>query len=358
MGDYSDTDHQRCIIPIRDAAKDIDDKRRDARDCGLDESSFDPICTDVFGPDFAVPQKIAGKKPRYIFNCDQNGISGLLPATINTIGATRCACPAGEGVEDGICVPCLAGQGTLPDNTCGVCPAGQGVEGGICAACPAGQGSLPGGVCGVCSGGQVILADGSCGVCPTGEGVQGGICAACPAGQGGPLPDNTCGVCPGGQGVLVDGSCGVCAGGTSLVGGICACPDGQGVLDSGICGACPVGASVVGVVCSCDNAESVLAGGVCRNYQEMLEEGLTAEVQKASPNLATVRFLLGQGAGPNITTSAGLPILIVAATLRHAEVVSVLITAGADPNTEHAVHYGVPWNAAVGDAGLYRAGGR
>ena len=61
---------------------------------------------------------------------------------------------------------------------------------------------------------------------------------------------------------------------------------------------------------------------------------LLAELRKTSPDLATVRFLLDQGARPNITTSAGVPLLVVAATLGHAEAVSVLITAGADPNAQ------------------------
>ena len=349
LGEYSVTEYHVCVIPTRDAARKIINERSDERQCWLDESVYDPACTDVFGPDFAVPQKIAGRNPRYIFNCDPNGISGLLPATINTIGATRCTCPAGQGVEDGICVPCLAGQGTLPDNTCGVCPAGQGVEGGICAACPAGQGSLPGGVCGACPSGQIVLADGSCGVCPAGEGVlvdkSCGVCmagegiladkkcGACPAGEG-VLADKNCGACPNGQGVLFDGTCGVCAGGTSLVGDICACPGGQGILDNGICGVCPADASVVGVVCVCDNAESILAGGVCRNYQETLEEMLIAEVQEVRPNLATVRVLLDRGARADVTTSAGTPLLVVAVTMLHAEVVSVLITAGANPSVK------------------------
>ena len=61
---------------------------------------------------------------------------------------------------------------------------------------------------------------------------------------------------------------------------------------------------------------------------------LLAELRKTSPDLATVRFLLDQGARPNITTSAGVPLLVVAATLGHAKAVSVLITAGADPNAQ------------------------
>ena len=81
------------------------------------------------------------------------------------------------------------------------------------------------------------------------------------------------------------------------------------------------------------------------------DPALLAEVQKVSPNLATVRFLLDQGARVNLTNSARLPILIIAARMRHAEVVSVLITAGADPNTDDYSYYNVPFNAAVGRNG-------
>ena len=81
---------------------------------------------------------------------------------------------------------------------------------------------------------------------------------------------------------------------------------------------------------------------LCKNGVEQDDFGcpsehdatLLAELRKTSPDLATVRFLLDQGARPNITTSAGVPLLVVAATLGHAEAVSVLITAGADPNAQ------------------------
>ena len=85
----------------------------------------------------------------------------------------------------------------------------------------------------------------------------------------------------------------------------------------------------------------------CRSSHDA---ALIAEVQKTPQSLVSVRALLDQGARPGITTSAGIPILIVAATLRHADVVSVLITAGADPNAEHQSAR-VPTYAALGAAG-------
>ena len=85
------------------------------------------------------------------------------------------------------------------------------------------------------------------------------------------------------------------------------------------------------------------------------DDPLIAEVKKSNPKLATVRYLLDQGARAGVTTSAGVPLLIVAATLRHAEIVSVLITAGADPNAEHTDGTGqartVPAYAVVSVAG-------
>ena len=85
----------------------------------------------------------------------------------------------------------------------------------------------------------------------------------------------------------------------------------------------------------------------CRSSRDLK---LIAEVQKTPQNLVSVRALLDQGARPGITTSAGIPILIVAATLRHADIVSVLITAGADPNAEHQSAR-VPTHAAIGADG-------
>ena len=62
---------------------------------------------------------------------------------------------------------------------------------------------------------------------------------------------------------------------------------------------------------------------------------LAAEVVKASPSLASVRALLSAGADPDIETNT-VPVLLTAAALGHAQIVSVLITAGADP----AAHLG------------------
>ena len=62
---------------------------------------------------------------------------------------------------------------------------------------------------------------------------------------------------------------------------------------------------------------------------------LLAEVKqpRGAANATVVADLLGGNfVGPDIADSEGTPILIVAATLGHAEIVSVLVTAGADPD--------------------------
>ena len=64
------------------------------------------LCTNIFGADLAFPQKPTdGSEPEYVYNCDPNGSKGLIPATINTIAATECTCPDGEGLnKNGVCV--------------------------------------------------------------------------------------------------------------------------------------------------------------------------------------------------------------------------------------------------------------
>ena len=79
--------------------------------CYLDDSSdtVSPHCTAVFGPDLVIPQKPTdGSRPRYVFNCNPDGDNEMIPATINTIGATECACSAGKGIQNGVCVAASA----------------------------------------------------------------------------------------------------------------------------------------------------------------------------------------------------------------------------------------------------------
>ena len=109
---------------------------------GQDQSSTTPHCSEIFGPysqdrvrdNNYFPQKPAdGSKPHYVYNCDPDGTSGMIPATINTIGATECACPAGQGVRDnGNCGACPGGEAIDANGNCNACSSGEEVVGGFC----------------------------------------------------------------------------------------------------------------------------------------------------------------------------------------------------------------------------------
>ena len=100
--------------------------------------------------------------------------------------------------------------------------------------------------------------------------------------------------------------------------------------------------------CICtDSGEPAKADGSCHSEQE---KALIAEVKKLSPNLAAVRALLAHSdVNPNLS-DGGVPLLVIAATLLHAEVVSVMITAGADVSVKFGVAAG---NLAIGDTPVF-----
>ena len=110
-----------------------------------------PQCAAVFGAglDFPSPTLAAdGATLRFVYNCDPDGDTGLVPATQNTNGATECACAAaGEEFFDGACVAactetevrvggvCVAAAVTVAAQSCA--GAGRDVfaeDGGGCAA--------------------------------------------------------------------------------------------------------------------------------------------------------------------------------------------------------------------------------
>ena len=82
--------------------------------------------------------------------------------------------------------------------------------------------------------------------------------------------------------------------------------------------------------CRCAGGETPDEAGCPTTMDDDFLDALQAD----PPNLATIRFLLDQGVRPGITTSAGVPALFVAATLGRADVVSVLITAGANASAQ------------------------
>ena len=83
--------------------------------------------------------------------------------------------------------------------------------------------------------------------------------------------------------------------------------------------------------CVCaDTGEATRADGSCYSDEE---KALIAEFEREPLDLVSVVALLDQGVNPNLT-SGGIPLLFVAATLGDAEAVSILITAGVDPNTQ------------------------
>ena len=106
--------------------------------CYLYKESEDdsPLCAEVFGAAvnyFPAPVVSLATTLRFVYNCDPEGSNGLIPATVNTVGATECACPIGASVMDGVC-HCPIGQGVLLDGmTCGMCPGDLVVRDRVCA---------------------------------------------------------------------------------------------------------------------------------------------------------------------------------------------------------------------------------
>ena len=81
---------------------------------------------------------------------------------------------------------------------------------------------------------------------------------------------------------------------------------------------------------------------------------LLAEIQKPSPSLVTVLQALDANADPDVADSDGVAALIIAATLGHAEIVSVLVTAGADADARWDIENpgrAVPHVAAINNFG-------
>ena len=105
-------------------------------------------------------------------------------------------------------------------------------------------------------------------------------------------------------------------------------------------GGCRAGASANAAAwpasqCECDNG-ALNAAGEC---PDSFAKDLAAEVEKTNPVLSSVRALLNAGADPDAAWRPGVPLLLAAATLGHAQIVSVLVTAGANPQAADFSYY-------------------
>ena len=254
--------------------------------------SASPQCSAVFGSTvnyFPAPvTSSAGATLRFAYNCDPGGNGGIIPATINTIAATECACTApGQGF-----VKTRAGATCVPDaivvDAQKCADAGRelsAADGGSCAAAITLSGGTLYSKCHFSGGSKPQCAD------VFGTGLE--------------FPDAS-----------VDGPF------------IYNCDPG------GTSGLVPATSNTVGATaCACPAGEEFFRGEcIVPPHAELI-----AAVQAVEPDLAVIRALLDQGARANITLAGGLPLVFSAATLFHAEVVSVLVTAGADPETRHGV---------------------
>ena len=86
--------------------------------------SLSPQCATIFGSNENIFQYDAdhGDTRPLVYNCDPQGTTGLIPATINTIMATECKCPLGQELNNsGVCAPiqCPEGQGLFVDGLYG-----------------------------------------------------------------------------------------------------------------------------------------------------------------------------------------------------------------------------------------------
>ena len=257
--------------------------------------SFIPQCAAVFGADLDFPAPIVrgGATLSFVYNCDPHGTSGRIPATINTVGATSC-CQAGQSVSRATGGACL--------------DPGLAAEAQKCADAGWEYSPANGGTCEVpvrLSGANLFAR------CY----FSGSFIPQCKdvfadklAFPAKPLPPATLAAfvynCdPNGESGLIPATVNT-FGATE-----CACPLGG---DANC--ACPAGESVV--------------DGVCRLPGDA---ALIAETLSPLPRLSTIRALLTGGANPAVTLAGGTPLVVAALTLNRPKVLSVLITAGADP---------------------------
>ena len=89
--------------------------------CNL-SGSASPQCDDVFGADVDFPAPTLstdGATLRFVYNCDPDGESGLIPATANTIAATECGCASGASFFSDVCISDDGDLGLSDELLCG-----------------------------------------------------------------------------------------------------------------------------------------------------------------------------------------------------------------------------------------------
>ena len=442
-----------CDINSRNAANGAEKSR--CLGPSQSQSSTTPHCSEIFGPysqdrvrdNNYFPQKPTdGSEPHYVYNCDPDGDKGLIPATINTIGATECACPAGQIVQSGVCivpgVDELIAEIEKPNPSISVVLsllAREGVSPNITTS--AGLPLLY--VAATLLHAEVVSVLITAGASPTvkvpgfyhedfnfrtmpgfipGNLAERVYYSSIPDRHISPglalaevlihfgdaagdkfnwqtneratysigdlalnfLAEYELVNTPGPEemkfllamaGYLQDRGAQCLSyfyGSNHLNSPLCASRRTCSARDSGkayscsVCAGFPLrsanGASCVSECgisaeadtttwpdsqCKCPDGTTEDEFG-CQSDHDLT---LIAEVQKGSPDLAVVRDLLDKGARPNITISAGTPLLIVAATLGHAEIVSVLVTAGADADARDSDENAVPHIVAINDFG-------
>ena len=93
--------------------------------------SASPQCDDVFGADVDFPAPTLstdGATLRFVYNCDPDGESGLIPATANTIAATECGCDSEASFFSDVCIRDDGDLGLSDELLCGAF-GGDGADG-------------------------------------------------------------------------------------------------------------------------------------------------------------------------------------------------------------------------------------
>ena len=230
----------------------------------------------------------------------------------------------------GACEVCSSGEGVLADGTCGVCPSGQVVQGGVCVADV------------TCDSPAVLNAETNQCECPSGYSGDGAVCNAVVTVSFSSPANGALSAASGGGAIQNGGT--VAHGATITFTASPASGYEVSIWTGGCAGAVGVSCEVVatadvsvGVEFDENRAEICASLTPAHFYDATTEECvaaqdvLLAEIQKESPSLVTVIQALDAGADPD-HKAGEVPLLIVAATMGHAEIVSVLVTAGADPD--------------------------